>query len=443
MIRLYNSYSLKIEDFISISPNEVLMYVCGPTVYDHAHVGNARPIVVFDVLKRVLIDHGYSVKYVSNYTDIDDKIINKAIELGVDECVISNKYIDAYQDLRNLLSASGLYKMPKVTDNIKDIILFIERLIKDDYAYIVNGDVYFDITKISDYGSLSKQNILSLEVGNRVDINPNKRNSIDFTLWKQCDHGLAFDSPFSKGRPGWHSECVVMINKELGDKIDIHGGGSDLRFPHHENEIAQAKALFNHGLANYWVHNGMVNIEGIKMSKSLGNIKRAIDIIGIIGVDLFRYFMMSVHYRKELNFSDIAIDSAKIELDKLVNSINRVNIELQLNSIINDNHIDDIYREFIEFMYDDLNTPNAYNIMHVTSKNINLLLRNNLKDYDKLIGYYNALNKMLDIIGIKIKPFIISDQDKILYQQWLQAKNNKDYGLADSLRNKLIDKGIL
>lgn len=272
IFNIYNNATNQIEEFVPIKPGEVSMYVCGPTVYNYAHIGNARPIVVFDTLRRVLQADGYKVEYISNVTDVDDKIINKAIEEGVDEEVIATRYLNAYLDLRKKLNTVELAATPKVTETMDEIIAFISELMAKGYAYEVSGDVYFRVSKIKDYGLHSKQNIEELEVGSRVQENTLKENPLDFALWKKTDKGINWDSPFGSGRPGWHTECVVMINDHFNSKIDIHGGGMDLKFPHHENEIAQAKACFNHGLANYWMYNGMLNIDGEKMSKSLGNV---------------------------------------------------------------------------------------------------------------------------------------------------------------------------
>ena len=269
-IRLYNTLSGKIEEFKPIKPNEVSMYVCGPTVYNHAHIGNARPIIVFDTLRRLFEAQGYMVKYVSNYTDVDDKIIKKAHEENVTEGVVSARYIEAYQKVRDSLNTEPLFATPRVTETMDEIIHFIDKLVQTGHAYQVGGDVYFRVGSVSSYGSFSKQNLEDLQVGARIEENTKKENPLDFALWKETDMGIKWQSPWGEGRPGWHTECVVMIHKEFGDQIDIHGGGMDLRFPHHENEVAQSQALFHNSIAHYWLHNAMININGEKMSKSLG-----------------------------------------------------------------------------------------------------------------------------------------------------------------------------
>ena len=317
-MKLYNTKTLEIEEFKPRKEGEVSLYVCGPTVYNYAHIGNARPMVVFDVLKRVFEAIGLKVNYVSNYTDVDDKIIHKALEEGVSEEEIANRYIQAYEDLRKQLNIEQPDHCPRVTHTMDSIISFIKGLQDQGHAYEVNGDVYFSVDSVSEYGSLSHQNLEELDAGNRIAENEQKKNPLDFTLWKKTDKGIQWESPWGKGRPGWHTECVVMINENLGQTIDIHGGGLDLKFPHHENEAAQQRAMFGHELADHWMHNAMVNIDGEKMSKSLGNTLWAMDVTKELGTNLTRWLISSVHYRKELNFSDETIQAAKTELEKVV-----------------------------------------------------------------------------------------------------------------------------
>ena len=270
MIRLYNTKTLQIEEFKPIHEGHVDMYVCGPTVYNYAHIGNARPMIVFDVLKRLFEAEGYSVTYVSNFTDVDDKIIKKAAEENTTEAVIAQRYIDAYQEVRTLLNTELPDITPRVTETMDKIIDFIDKLVKNGHAYEANGDVYFSVESVPTYGEISHQHLDQLEAGARIETNDQKKNPYDFALWKKTDMGIKWNSPWGEGRPGWHTECVVMINDNIGDCIDIHGGGMDLKFPHHENEAAQQEAMHGNTLANYWVHNAMVNIDGQKMSKSLG-----------------------------------------------------------------------------------------------------------------------------------------------------------------------------
>ena len=331
MIRLYNSKTLQIEPFRPVKEGHVSMYVCGPTVYNYAHIGNARPMVVFDVLKRLFEAEGYTVTYVSNFTDVDDKIINRAIEENTTEAVIAQRYIDAYQALRVQLNTQIPDITPRVTETMDDIIAFIQEMVNNGSAYVSeNGDVYFSVEEDGRYGEISHQNLDMLEAGARIDVNQGKKNPYDFALWKKTDKGIQWDSPWGKGRPGWHTECVVMINKNLGEIIDIHGGGMDLKFPHHENEAAQQECTHHNALANYWVHNAMINIDGQKMSKSLGNTLWAKDIIDQLGTGLTRWLMSSVHYRKELNFSEETVETARKELEKVLNPLKQADIRISL-----------------------------------------------------------------------------------------------------------------
>ncbi len=443
-MNLYNTKTLKIEKFVPIKDGEVSMYVCGPTVYGDAHIGNARPIIVFDTLKRVFEANGYKVKFVSNFTDVDDKIINRAIEENVDETIISERYIEAYNKVRSALNANNLYKTPKVTETINEIIAFIEELVSKGYAYEIDGDVYFRVNSIENYGNLSKQNIEDLRTGARIEANSKKENPMDFALWKKTEKGLKWNSKFSEGRPGWHTECVVMINKELGSKIDIHGGGSDLRFPHHENEVAQSMALNHNEIANFWMHNAMINIDGDKMSKSLGNIKNAKDVISELGPRLVRFFMLSVNYRKEISFNDEAIMTSKKELEKIDNSLKQAYIMLQKNNYsINEEFNEELYQKFIEAMNDDLNTPNAYMVIYEVVKQLNQSLRQKEKDFAAIATLVLSIEKMLDVLGILQGRLVLSSEDLELYQKWETAKVNKDFEAADKYRNELNAKGLI
>ena len=376
MIKLYNTKTLKIEEFKPIEPGHVSMYVCGPTVYNYAHIGNARPMVVFDVLKRLFEAEGYTVKYVSNFTDVDDKIINKAIEENTTESVIANRYIDAYQAVRKELNTELPDITPRVTETMDAIIKFIDELVQSGHAYNVDGDVYFSVESVPTYGEISHQKLEQLEAGARVEENSAKRNPYDFALWKKTDKGIKWDSPWGQGRPGWHTECVVMINNNLGEMIDIHGGGMDLRFPHHENEAAQQEALHGNALANYWIHNAMININGDKMSKSLGNVIWAKDVVEKLGTNLTRWLMSSVHYRKELNFSDETIETARKELSRVLLPLKQADIKAGLAGItLSDAYDEESYRHFLDQLDDDMNTPNAYEVIFNTVKQLNTALR--------------------------------------------------------------------
>ena len=445
MISLYNTKSLQVEEFKPIKEGHVSMYVCGPTVYNYAHIGNARPMVVFDVLKRLFEAEGYQVTYVSNFTDVDDKIINKAIEEGVDETVIAQRYIDAYQDVRKMLNTELPDITPRVTETMDGIIAFIADLVKVGSAYVAgNGDVYFSVDSDPKYGEISHQKLDQLEAGARIEINDGKKNPYDFALWKKTDKGIQWDSPWGKGRPGWHTECVVMINQNLGDMIDIHGGGSDLRFPHHENECAQQEALHHNSLANFWVHNAMINIDGKKMSKSLGNTMWAKDIIQQLGTNLTRWLMSSVHYRKELNFSNETVDTARKELEKVLNPLKQVDVKASLANVTLTSDYDEAsYRAFLDALDDDLNTPNAYTVIFETIKQLNQKMRVREIDFEDVGKLRNSVEKMLDVLGIVVDKVVIDEEGKDLYAKWNQAKKDKDFTAADTYRNALVEKGIL
>lgn len=444
MIKLYNTKTLKIEEFKPIEPGHVSMYVCGPTVYNYAHIGNARPMVVFDVLKRLFEAEGYTVKYVSNFTDVDDKIINKAIEENTTESVIANRYIDAYQAVRKELNTELPDITPRVTETMDAIIKFIDELVQSGHAYNVDGDVYFSVESVPTYGEISHQKLEQLEAGARVEENSAKRNPYDFALWKKTDKGIKWDSPWGQGRPGWHTECVVMINNNLGEMIDIHGGGMDLRFPHHENEAAQQEALHGNALANYWIHNAMININGDKMSKSLGNVIWAKDVVEKLGTNLTRWLMSSVHYRKELNFSDETIETARKELSRVLLPLKQADIKAGLAGItLSDAYDEESYRHFLNQLDDDMNTPNAYEVIFNTVKQLNTALRSKEIDFETVSKYRNAVEKMLNVLGIVVDKVILSNEDKELFAKWNDAKSAKDFAKADEYRNELTARGLL
>lgn len=442
-MKLYNSKTNQIETFKPIRPNEVSMYVCGPTVYGEAHIGNARPIIVFDTLRRLFSALGYKVDFVSNYTDVDDKIIQKAIDENVDETVITTRYIEAYENVRNSLNTLPIEHNPRVTENMDGIVAFIQDLLDQGYAYDIHGNVYFRVEKANEYGEISKQRIEDLLVGARIEAESDKENPLDFTLWKKTDQGIQWDSPWGKGRPGWHTECVVMINEHFHEMIDIHGGGMDLKFPHHENEVAQSRACLHHGLANVWMHNGMLNIDGEKMSKSLGNVMLAKDMIAELGSAVVRWMMMSVDYRSPLNITDEVVETAKTEVNKALSALRQVEIKVQLNDlVIKEMAHTSFYEAFLDAMQDDLNTPNAMMRIFDVVKAININLRaRELKD--EVFAQYHDLKAMLDVLGIEHTYFHVSDEHKEVYKKWNQAKADKDFTSADEYRTILMEANIL
>lgn len=444
-MKLYNSYSQKVEELQTIEPGKVSMYVCGPTVYNYPHIGNARPIVVFDTLKKALELQGYDVTFVSNYTDVDDKIINTAIEQNVSEKEITDKFIKAYEDVRFGLHADLPNVAPRVTETMQQIIDFIQTLIDKGAAYQVDGDVYFRIESDPSYGELSHQNMEDLMVGARIDENSKKENPLDFTLWKATDKGIKWDTPWSQGRPGWHTECVVMIQDVFKKSlIDIHGGGLDLKFPHHENEIAQCQACNSTRLANMWIHNGMINIDGIKMSKSLGNVRWAKDLIAQFGGNTMRWAMISTQYRSTLNLTDETISAAQKELSRIQMAFKQASVQLQLNNVEPTEEKDAaLLQQFIDALNEDLNTPNAIVAIFDTVKALNQTIRQREVDLNKLNVLVNTLKSMLYVLGVKFDVVEMSEADKEMYRDWKKAVKEKDFGKADTYRATLIEKGIL
>lgn len=442
-MKIYNTKTLKKEEFKPITEGEVKMYVCGPTVYDNVHIGNVRPVVVFDTLRRTFEELGYKVKYVSNYTDVDDKIIRRSKELGISEKELTDEMIAAYNDIRHKLNAADLYKTPRVTETMDEIISFIDGLVDKGAAYEKDGDVYFRTSSVADYGSLSNQNLDDLQVGARIEENDLKESPLDFALWKKTEDGIKWPTRYSIGRPGWHTECVVMINKELGSLIDIHGGGKDLKFPHHENERAQSMAINESELANYWVHSGMIDINGVKMSKSLGNFITAKDILSKVDPMVLRWFLLATQYRDDVNVSDEIIESSKAELTKIITAYKQACVKLEVNDIKVDGVDEDAYKRFMDAMADDLNTPNAYAVIFEIVKNINQLVRVKEINFETLGKEVNTLVRCMNVLGIVLPDMTMSLDDKKMYQEWMEAKSIKDFKKADELRTQLSQKGIL
>ena len=388
---------------------------------------------------------GYKVKFVSNFTDVDDKIIKKAIEMNVDEKTITEHFINAYNADRQSLNADLPDVTPRVTETMDEIIDFIKLLVDKGFAYEIDGDVYFRVNKIDDYGQLSNQQIEDLMVGARIDENALKENPLDFTLWKKTEEGIKWDSPWSKGRPGWHSECVVMINNEFHQhQIDIHGGGMDLKFPHHENEIAQSEAAYGTHIANYWLHNGMVNIDGEKMSKSLGNVIWVKDIVEKLGGNVVRWLMLSAHYRAPLNLNDQAVETAQTELEKIKTSLKQAYVKLGLAGIeLAGNPDETLWQAFLDAMSDDLNTHNAFKALFDTNKQLNAAVRTREIDYGRVAALVITIEKMLYVLGIKLDRIVLSDDDKDVFANWNQAKAEKNFEAADQYRAVLMERGLL
>lgn len=445
-MKIFNTLTNKKEEFEPIRKGEVSIYVCGPTVYNYVHIGNTRPMIVFDVLRRTFEYLGYKVTFVSNFTDVDDKIIKAAKAEGVTERELTDKYIAAYDDVRRNLNLLFPTYAPRVTNTMDAIIKFIDGLVKDGYAYVVDGDVYFRVSKIKEYGQLSGIKIEDLVAGasERIDENDKKEESTDFALWKKTDEGIQFDSPWSKGRPGWHTECVVMINDIFeGGKIDIHGGGQDLKFPHHENEIAQSMACHHHPIAHTWMHNQMINIDNQKMSKSLGNVIWAKDMVAELGCNVLKWFMLSSHYRNPLNLTEEVLTSVKKEVAKVDNVVKAVSLYLQVNHIENKDFSKETIDLMVNALEDDLNTSLALTRILDQVKKLNQAFRQKEKDNLAISNDYQTLLKMTEVIGFVFEPSKLTEEELEMYRAWLDAKTNKDFDRADKLREQLIAKGIV
>ena len=443
-VRIFNSLTDRIETFVPLKPREVSNNVCGSTVYSDPHIGNLRPVVVFDVLRRMFISLGYKVTFVSNFTDVDDKIINRAISEKKSEEEISNHYIQAFRNVAKAVHSLNPDVAPRVTEFIPDIIRYIEELIDKKAAYAVDGDVYFRVSSITNYGELSNINIDDLISGARIEENSKKESPLDFVLWKKTTIGINWESRWSRGRPGWHTECCVMINSLFPDgKIDIHGGGFDLKFPHHENEIAQSKAHNNNSIANYWMHNGFINFGEDKMSKSLGNVILAKDIIEKYNGNLIRLVLLGTYYRSPLTFTFEVMETAKIELEKIENSYRQLAVSLQLaNFDLSEEQETDI-PQFMEHLANDLNTPNALTELFAIIKKANGALRQSSLDYLVLRKLFSSIGAMLNILGIFVDYPRLSKEDKHMYAEYLKYKNDKNCAESDRLRKILMAKHIL
>lgn len=436
-MRIYNSLTDKLEEFKPIREGKVSMYVCGPTVYNYVHIGNMRPAITFDMVRNYLEYLGYEVTYASNFTDINPKIIKAAEELGITEREVANKFIAAYlKDLEDY-QCGKIDVHPTVLENLDNIYTFIQKLIEKGYAYEVDGDVYFRVNKIKDYGCLSNNTLDELESGARLEIDEKKEDPLDFALWRKSIEGEHFTSPWGEGIPGWHTECVVMINSIFGEKIDIHGGGVDLKFPHHENEIAQSMALNNNHLANYWMHNGHINVEGVKMSKSLGNFILAKDFIKNSKANIVKLAMFKTHYRLPFNIKEELFKECGLLDDKIYNTLKQANLQIQVSNItINQVKQDENINKIMD---EDFNTPNLITYLLELIKELNTALRNK----GEISLLYDKINLIINILGLHYDLKILSEDDKKTYQEWLKAKENKDYTKADELRKTLVNNNIL
>ena len=469
-MKLYNTMTNKIEEFKTIEENKVKMYVCGPTVYNYIHLGNARPIVVFDTLARYFKYKGMEVDYVQNFTDVDDKIINKSIEEGISASEVSEKYIKCFFEDINRLNILESVKRPKVTENMEEIIEIIQKLIDNGFAYEKDGDVYFEVKKYKDYGKLSNQKIEELELGARIDVSEIKKNPMDFALWKKKKkEGEPFwESPWGQGRPGWHIECSAMAKKYLGDTFDIHGGGQDLVFPHHENEIAQSKCAYHGNFANYWLHNGFIQINGDKMSKSLGNFFLLREILEKFSGNVVRLFILSTHYRKPINFSFENMEDTKKALQNIVKSMNKFEgiVEKYKNEKTADiknldfsQKIDEFDKKFEEAMDEDMNTPQALATIFDQIRETNKFISVNKDElstiYAEIEKSYESLKRKIgNVFGIEIEMENSAKEEdgenmeltkkliELLIKLRSEARSEKNFKLSDEIRDELKKLGV-
>ena len=444
---IYNTLTREKEEFAPLLDGVVRMYVCGPTVYDFIHIGNARPVIFFDVVNRYFKHLGMDITYVSNVTDVDDKIIGKALADEVSESAVSEKYLGHYLESCEKLNVLPVDAMPKVTENMDEIIVFVANLVAGGFAYESRGDVYFRVGKVDEYGKLSGKKIDDLVVGARVEENTRKENPLDFTLWKKTRQGITWESPWGAGRPGWHTECVVMIDEAFKGPIDIHGGGADLQFPHHENEIAQSTCANGHNLANYWMHVGRLALDGEKMSKSLGNVIKLNDLLEDTDANVFRLFMLSSHYRQPISFSYEALDLAAKEWEKVKQAYHSLHRHLDLADgldvePISHVEIEVLTSEFHAAMNDDFNTANAISTLYALVKTVNKLTRAKAK-IGECQHALQFLEVTLDVLGFDLKAKRLTDDDKDLFRKWNQARQLKNFDLADELRVILMGRDLI
>src|SRR3954451_25145442 len=429
-IQIYNTLTRKKEEFIPLEDGKVKMYVCGPTVYNYIHIGNARPAIVFDTVRRYLEFRGYDVRYISNFTDVDDKLIRVANEIGENVPTIANRFIEAYFEDVSALGCKKADVHPRVTENMDNIIEFIRILIEKGYAYESEGDVYFHTRRFDSYGKLSQQSIDELRVGARIAVGEKKQDALDFALWKNVKEGeIYWESPWGKGRPGWHIECSAMAKKYLGDTIDIHAGGQDLAFPHHENEIAQSEALTGKSFSRYWMHNGYINIDNEKMSKSLGNFVLVHDIIKRHNPQVLRFFMLSVHYRNPINYSEELLESTKAAFERLTTSYQNLNHRRGASTDLTDHNqewldkLTVLHEQFIEAMDDDFNTALAISVLFDISKLANYYLLEKNTAVEVIDSFTKHFEKLFHVLGLTFeKEEMLDEEIDALIEKRIQAR---------------------
>ena len=433
MIKIYDTMTRSLRDFVPLTENTVNMYVCGPTVYNYIHIGNARSTVAFDTIRRYFEYRGYTVNYISNFTDVDDKIIKAANEVGISTKELSDKFITAFMEDTAQLGIKPATQNPRVINYMDEIIAFVSTLIDKGFAYVAEGDVYFRVAKSKNYAKLANKTLEDLEIGasGRTDAETDrKENPLDFALWKAAKEGeISWESPWGPGRPGWHIECSVMATEILGDTIDIHGGGADLEFPHHTNEIAQSEAKTGKTFANYWMHNGFVNVDNEKMSKSLGNFVTVHDMLKTVDGQVLRFFLATQQYRKPINFTEKAIHDAEVNLKYLKNTHS-----LPLTDQVNQDELQTYLDAFQVAMDDDFNTANGVTVLFDMAKWINS------GNYDETVK--DAFEKMLQVFGIVFEEEVLDEDIEKLIEERQAARANKDFATADRIRDELAAQGI-
>lgn len=451
-IQIFNSLTRQKEPFIPLEEGKVKMYVCGPTVYNYIHIGNSRPVIVYDTVRRYFQYAGYDVKFVSNFTDVDDKIIKAANELGEDVSELTDRFIHAYFEDVTALGCKKADVHPRVTEHMDDIIDFIKVLVEKDYAYESQGDVYYRTRKFEGYGKLSHQDVDELKIGARIEVGEKKDDALDFALWKAAKPGEIFwESPWGHGRPGWHIECSVMAREHLGDTIDIHAGGQDLTFPHHENEIAQSEAYTGKQFARYWMHNGYINIDNEKMSKSLGNFVLVNDIRQQIDPQVLRFFMLSVHYRNPINFAKDLIEAAEAGLERIRTAYNNVKHRQTITAGLGGNadewltKIADIRTQFEEAMNDDFNTANAISVLFELARLANLYLTESNTASEVLAQFVAMFDSIGNVLGIvfAVDEELLDEEIDALIEERIQARKNRDFARSDAIRDQLQSMGII
>lgn len=450
-IKIYNTLTRNKEEFIPLEEGKVKMYVCGPTVYNYIHIGNARPAIVFDTVRRYLEFRGYNVQFVSNFTDVDDKLIKAANELGEDVPSIADRFINAYFEDVQALGCKKADAHPRVTETMDLIVEFISALVEKDYAYESGGDVYYRTKKFDEYGKLSHQSIEELKVGARIQVGEKKQDALDFALWKAAKEGeISWDSPWGKGRPGWHIECSAMVREYLGDTIDIHAGGQDLAFPHHENEIAQSEALTGKTFARYWMHNGYINIDNEKMSKSLGNFVTVHDIIKKHDPQVLRFFMLSVHYRNPINYSEELLENTKAAFERLKTSYQNLKHRMEASADLTENNqewldkIAALREQFITDMDDDFNSANGVSVLFELSKLSNLYLMEKNTAVEVIQAFMNEFEALFGVLGLTLEAEELLDEEiEALIEKRTQARKERNFKLADEIRDQLKDMNII